>query len=118
MNLGRLTLLIAAVATTGALIASYCAEAASGYDLVPLPATLLMWLITLLIWQGFMAAHCVATLNHHVDRRVLELLAAIRAVDADGEEGERARKTIDAHLAALRDIGTPTPGNGYLGLVK
>ncbi len=120
MNTCRLTLLVAAVATSVALAARYCAQVAVGFDFVPLPVTMLLWLAVLMTWQGFIAAQCCAALNTHADRRMLQIIATIRAVDADGEEGEQARKTIDAHLAAMQDIGTPTSrrSNGYLGLVR
>lgn len=119
MNPSRLALLIVAVGATGALIASYWADSAAGGHIVPDPAFALLWLATIVAWHGFIAAQCVVALNSHVDRRFLQTLAAIRAVDTDGDEGEKARRTIDAHLAALQDIGSPTPRrNGYLGLVK
>ncbi len=116
MNPSRLTLLVVATLATGALIAGYWVDATAGGHHVPIAVFALLWLFCIVAWHGFMAVQCVVALNAHVDRRFLQTLAAIRAVDADGEDGDHARQTIDAHLAALQDIGTPTPRNGYLGL--
>lgn len=104
MTPGRTILLALACVASGGLIASFAADLCAGHNLIPLPVSMLLWLCTIVSWQGFIAAHVCAALVDHMDTRLVQLLTAIRGLDDDTD-----RKTIDNHLAALHAVGGPTP---------
>lgn len=104
MTPGRTTLLAFACVASGGLIASYAAEVAAGYDLVPLPVSMFLWLCSILSWQGFIVAHVCAVILGRVDSRMDQILASINSHDDDAD-----RKTIDQHLATIHAVGRATP---------
>lgn len=69
MSQFRITMLIAALFTSGILVTGYISEGRAAEDLMPKSLAVCLSISTVILWLGFIAAHCRDTINAHIDAR-------------------------------------------------
>lgn len=77
MSQFRITMLIAALLTSGILITGYIAEGRAGEDLMPKSLAVCLDMAAVVLWLGFIAAHCRDTINKHIDIKYEKAMAEI-----------------------------------------
>lgn len=77
MSQFRSVMLIAALLTSGILITGYIVEGRAGEDLVPRSLCVCLNMTTVVLWFGFIAAHCRDSIIKHIDSKYDQAMSEI-----------------------------------------